>query len=219
MSITSTKGLKIWLSKSGVTTTDLIPTSISATDPTEITVADTTDLADGNIVEVNGTDYPELDGKLFIISNLTGTTFELLGADTTNTAGGVIGDDAKVAVYQTGDMQNICLSSIDISPGSTNTIDISTFCAPGASLPGNPTPGTITLNGYVDIEATGYKELIKAAEDGDAHMLKIDIPNQGYIVGKMVIGSISWGIPIEGSVTYAANASMSVPMKHVFEQS
>jgi len=216
MSITSTKGLKIWLSKTGVTTTDIIPTAISIAATAVITCADTRGLADGNIVEVTGTDYPEIDGKLFVIQALDGTTFELVGSDTTDSAGGAIGVDAKVAGYTTGDLQNICLSSIDISPGSTNTIDISTFCAPGASLPGNPTPGTITLNGYVDIDATGYKELIKASEDGAAHMLKIDIPNQGYIVGKMVIGSISWGIPIEGSTTYAASASMSLPMTHVF---
>lgn len=219
MSITSVKGLKVWIEKAGITTTDVVPTAISKANPTEITVASTAGLSDGDMVLVTGTDYPELDDKTFVISGIAaggGTKFTLLGADTSATAGTTIGGSAKIAAYIPADMQNICLSSIDISPGTPNTIDISTFCNPGASLPGNPTPGTVTLNGFVDIGSAGYKELLLAEADGKARLIKLDIPNQGYLIGKLSIGSVSWGVPIEGSSTFAANATMSVPMRHVF---
>lgn len=222
MSVTSTKGLKIWMEKAGVTPKSVVPTAISKAKPTVIT-ADTAGLADTEICEVTGTDYPEIDDKIFVLDGITtgggagtATGFNLVGSDTTGSAGTTIGTGAAVKVFSVGDMVNVCLSSIDISQGTPNSIDISTWCSPGASLPGNPTAGTITLNGYTDIAHEGYQELLYAEADGKPRMIMFQIPSQGYLVGKITIGSIAWTIPIEGSTSYAASATMSVPMKHVF---
>ena len=214
--IASTKGLKIWMENVGVTTTDTVPTAITKAKPAEVTVVSTTGMADGQVVTLSGTDYPELDGLIFIVDKLTSTSFELIGSDTSKTAAAALGATPKAMAYTTADMTILCLSGIDISPGSPNTIDISTFCKPGASLPGNATPGSMTFNGFTDINANGYKELLAAEADGKARMLKIDVPNNGYLVGKVNVGSVSWGVPLEGSTTYSFTATMSTPMKHVF---
>lgn len=214
--ITSTKGLTIHMEKESTTTLDLVPKGITKAKPSEVTVDDTTGMVDGQLVTFSGTNYPELDGKIFVVDKLTSTTFELLGSDLTASTGTTIGGAAKAMAYNAADVVTLCLSSIDISPGSPNTIDISTFCTPGASLPGNPTPGTMTFNGFTDIASKGYAELLAAEADGKARLLKIDVPNNGYLIGKVTVGSVSWGVPLEGSTTYSFAATMSTPMRHVF---
>lgn len=217
--ITSTKGLKIWMEIDESKPTEITPTVVTETKPVTVTVSagDMAKIVDGEAITFSGTTYPELDGKLYVISNLTATTFDLLGSDMRTTSGVALDKvNAKAMAYSVTDLETLCLSSIDISAGSSNTIDISTFCTPGASLPGNPTAGTMTFNGFTDIASKGYAQLLQAEADGKARVLKIDVPNNGYLIGRVTVGSVAWGVPLEGSTTYSFAATMSTPMIHVF---
>lgn len=213
MSVSSTKGLNIWMTKKGVTPTSLTPTAISKAKPAEVTVANT--LTDGQLVYVSGTGFPEIDGKTWVVSGATSTKFSLQGSDTTGSAG-TLGTTPKVDAYATSDVVKLCLAGIDIAPGSSNTISIGTFCDPAASLPGNPTPGSVTLSGYVDTASTGYAELLEAESDGTARHIKIDIPSNGFLLADIVIGSVSFDVPLEGAVGYSFSASLSSSMRHVW---
>jgi len=79
---------------------DIAITGITAADPAVVTVADTTGLVEGETVTISGitgtagTDGTNgLNGNSYVIASLTGTTFELVGSDTsslTYTSGGVV---------------------------------------------------------------------------------------------------------------------------------
>lgn len=215
MSIVSTKGLIVKMTAASHTNLSLTPTAISTADPPVITVADTTGATDGDLVQFSNTGFPELDAKMAVVGSLTGTTFTAVGIDTSSSTGS-LGASPSAEVWKKSEMVSLCLSEIAIDAPEPATIDISTFCNPGASLPGNPTPGSVTLNGFVDITETGYQELLAAETDSAARALSIAIPNNGELVGVIIIGSVSFDLPIEGASGFSAASSMSVALKHRF---
>ncbi len=116
MAVTSTKGLKVWLEKAGVTPTSVVPTAISKAKPAEIT-GPTAGLADTEICEVTGTDYPEIDNKLFVLDGITtgggagvATSFTLLGSNTTASAATTIGGTPAIKVYAQANIYHIACS-------------------------------------------------------------------------------------------------------------
>jgi hypothetical protein len=217
MAVQSTKGLRIYISKGTATAHPFTPTAISKAKPAVVTVAAVTGIAAGDVVTFANTGFPELDNRAFVVGTVDGTanTFIVVGSDTTASTA-TLGATPSATVYEATDMQSLCLSSIEISAGSPNTIDISTFCNPGASLPGNPTPGTLTFSGYTDTTDLGYQELLLAEADGKERMLKIEIPGNGYLVAPVIIGSVGWTVPLEGAVAYNFSATMVKPLVHRF---
>ena len=243
MGVQSTKGLTIWLEKggvdvptaskpeigeSGVTRTNLSPSAATNTVNAEFTFDGTAKQADGSsaitvspgdLVYVNKSGYPTEDGKIYIVNTVTGqgtasAKFSLIDFVATN--GQLNTTDGEFFWIGKEHMVKLCLSTINITNGTPNTISVGTFCVPDASLPGNPTAGSITFGGYTDIADPGYIELLKAEDDGKQRYLKIDVPGQGHMLGSTQIGSVSWELPLEGSSSYTFNAAMSSPLKHVF---
>lgn len=215
MAIVSTKGLVIKMTKDTHTNISLTPTAVSSAAPAVITVADTTGMTNGDLVQFANTGFSELDLRVFVVGSLTATTFTAVGSDTSGTTGSLAASP-EATVWKKSDMVNLCLSEIAIDAAEPATIDISTFCNPGASLPGNPTPGSVTLTGFVDIADTGYSELLAAETDGEARAMDIEIPNNGNLVGLIVIGSLTFDLPIEGAAGFSGSASMSIALKHRF---
>lgn len=229
MAVTSTKGLKIWLEKGGTSRTDITPTAIATGKNPEVTFDNTGGkVSVGDLVFIKGTAFVPADGYTFnntmfvlgapsgadTIAATASATASLLGA---NIASGTLGSGSPLMQHvESSNLVSLCLSTMDISSGSPNTIDISTFCQPGASLPGNPTPGSFTFAGYTDITDAGYLELLDAERDGKSRALKIDIPNQGYLVADTIIGSVAWNLPLEGSSDYSFQASQGTPLRHLF---
>lgn len=215
MSIVSTKGLKVWMSKAGVTPTQVVPTTVTPGKPTVIDVAATTGMAIGDIVKFSGTGYLELDGKTSVVTAVTTTTFSV-PIDSTGSTGTLAGTP-KADFHPMTDMCNLCLSAIDVAAGTSNPISVGTFCNPEASIPGNPTAGTVGFDGYVDVSDPCYAEMIKASEDGLPRDLKIDIPGgNGYLVTTVTVGSVSYTVPLEGAVGFSFSNTMGSSMKHVF---
>lgn len=204
MTAYSTNGVKIQLITGEATPINLSPTAISLAKPAVVTVADTSALLAGMTVKAGNVGYEELNNRLFVIGEvLDGTTFTLYGTDLTNTSGALSASPTMMA-YDTGDEVTLCLTGIDIGASSVSTIDTSTFCERGTSIPGTETLGSLTLDGFADKNSAGLAELVKANEDGAARMLKIVLPqDQGYLVGEVILSGLSFGIPLEGAITYS----------------
>ncbi|MFS1865166.1 hypothetical protein [Vibrio breoganii] len=219
MAVTSTKGLAIYLEKGTAVAEELSPASITAgKDPVITFDATGKTVAIGDTITVGKSGIAALDGKTWVItaydaSTATAAEATLGGADATT--GTLDTANAEFGHLKATDFVKLCLSGVDISAGSSSTIDVSTFCGP-AALPGNPTAGTFTFSGYTDISDSGYIELLAAEADGQQRVIKIDVPNQGYMVADTIIGSVVWDLPLEGSSGYSFNASQSSAMRHLF---
>lgn len=217
MPVVSTKGLKIWLQKADVTATPLEPTAISEADPPVITVADTAGIAVGDVAAFGQVGFAELNGKTLVIDAvIDATTFSVAGADTSDSTG-TLAATPTINVYTADDMCLLCLSAIDVPDAVANPISVATFCNPAASVPGNPTPGTITFTGYVDVADPCYPEMLAAVDDGLPRVIKIDLPGgNGYFITTVIVGSVSYAIPLEGAVAFTFSGTQSVKLEHIF---
>ena len=205
---------EFYLQKDGVTATSLTPTGITSAAPAEITVADTTGLTDGDVVVFKNTGFSGLDGRSFIITNITATTFDVVGSDTS--AGGTLGASPEANVYARSGMVRLCLNSFEPQPGTPEEVDISTFCRPTATLPGVVSAGSATFGGFTDKDDAGYQELLKAEEDGNERVLLI-VPNQnGYWIAPIVVGSVSWTYPLRSASEFSFSATFSDKLRHLF---
>lgn len=221
MPVKSVKGLTIRLMSGDATPvekTGATLVSISKADPAVVEVDDVSGISAGDPVYIEGTGLDSIDGQWFTVGNVVtaAKTFELVGSDTTADTG-TFSANGKVSLYtKTGMMEKLCLSDVDMSAGSPSEIDIGTFCNPGATLPGNAPAGTATFSGYTDITDDGYKELLVAEADRKERLLYIEIPGNGVLVAPVVIGSVSWTVPREGSTAYSFSATMTKRMEHRF---
>lgn len=216
MAIVSTKGLNVWLQKGAATPTELTVTAVSKAKPAVLTTTNT--LAKGDVVSIpqSSTGFSELDGKVFVIGAATGTSLDLLGADTTASTGTFVAGTNKPKVYKAADFVKICASALNIDAASSSDISIGTFCDPSAVLPGNTTPGNIGIDGFIDILSEGYKELYLATDDNKARILKIDLPSNGYLLAVVTASSISFSPPLEGAATYSVSTSQTLAIRHLF---
>lgn len=215
MSATNSKGLKICVSKDGVTPTTLTPTAISRAAPAEVTVTNT--LSAGDVVVMKDTGFPELDGKTFVVSAPSGTKFDLLGSDTSASTGS-LGGSPKADAYADANMICLCLASLSINADQPGTIDVSTFCDPTASIPsGVQTAGTFDFSGYVDVNSSDYPELLKLVESGAASQMRVFLPgNNGYIVAPVKFSSMTYDLPIDGAIGYNGSGVFSSKPVHRF---
>jgi hypothetical protein len=216
MAAVSTKGTTISISNGSIAKTVLnvtgITASTSAGAATTITAANTL-TAGAVVVFPSTTGYPALNNKTFVVASATGTSFTV-NADTFNQAGPMTAN-LTVDAYPSSSLINLCLSSFDISAGSSNDIDVSTYCATGTIL-GKTTPGSITLNGYVDDTDVGFAELIKAGEDNNPRVIDIKLPGTlGHLVGLVSFSEMSFAVPLEGAVGFSITASQNKSIKYV----
>lgn len=217
MTAINTKNTRIRLVTAGGTPVVLVPTAISSAAPAEVTVADTTGITEGDVVELNTVGFDELNDALFVVTNVTATTFELLGSDTSATTG-TLAASPTATVYPAGDEVPLCLASIDIAAPSVNQIDVGTFCDPEANLPGRTTLGTITMTGFAEKTDTGLAELIVADEDGADRIFKVIMSqDQGYLIGKIAFSGLAIQIPLEGAYGYTITGTQTSKIKWVHD--
>ena len=169
-----------------------------------------------------GSGFDELDAKSWVVDNISGSTFELIGADLSATSGSLDAGNVDCDLYKVTDMARLCIDGINISPGTANTIDISTFCG-AASLPGNPTPGSVALTGYSDIDDVGYHSMLDAASDAAARYI-VCIPvtavgaNKEYYLLQATFSGKTEEFPVEGAVKYTFNGALGFETKHLFNR-
>lgn len=221
--VINTKGVEVYLQVSTNSATELAIISITKAAPAVIEVASVAGLAKGDVVGFKNTTFSELDGKTYAIGTIDAVenTFTVLGSDTTNSEGIVPSVGAKALVVEAADMVKLCLSSMEIGADSVNNIDVSTYCDTSAQIPGKATPGNITLSGYAYAGDTGLAEVIKAADDQQNRAFQIVLPgeNNGYIVGQVSLAGLSYGVPIEGAVTWTVSGTQASKIRWVYDAS
>jgi hypothetical protein len=173
----------------------------------------------GDVVKMGRVGYPEIDNKVYVIGTIddTANTFEVLGSDTTGSTG-ALEPSPTVSVVKVADFAKLCLSNIAPNAATPGTFSVGTFCDPTASLPNPVTEaGTITLDGYVDVQDPGYAELLKAEEDGGERYLEVVLPRDlGYIVVPITISSVTWTLPLEGAIGFSAAGAMGSKPRHLY---
>lgn len=216
MSAKSSKGVIIALSgpvdTSGSYTSATI-TAISDTAPTLITTINTA--KPGDLVSISGTTSPLLDGKTFVAGpNTSGTEIELIGADTTGaTPPTTFTGTAKVF----SEFTNLCLNALAINAETPGTVSVGTYCDPTASIPSVVVQaGTLTFGGYVDIAADDYSALLDANDDGLTRLIRIELPNNGYIVAPIIVSQITWDLPLDGAIAFTGTATLGSKPVHRF---
>lgn len=219
----SSKGVAMYLSKGGAVPATVVPTAISAANPTEVTApAPTTPaqpFAVGQVVYFRDSGFPELDEKYFTIGALVaGTGFTLLGSDTTGSTG-ALGPAPEMDVYDNADLIKMCLNNFAFNLETPGTIPAGTYCNPTATLPATATGvGTTTLGGWIDKDDPAYRELLKAEEDGLVRVFLIALPQaQGEIVASLIVTGITWDIPMEGGMAFTATGNLQKKPRHLFD--
>jgi len=212
----STKGLKMWIG--GPTApTDLTPTAIDKAKPAKVTVGNTA--ADGDMVYMSATGFPELDGKWFPVGNPTATEFDLVGSNTTGSSG-VLGAAPIAQLHAQGDAFDLsCISkTIAFNSDAPAAIAAGTYCDPALAItsPIIP-PTTIELGGNINIADPAYSELLAAQADGASRPFDIELPfGQGDIVYPGVVSLVTWDLPVDGVQAFTCTITCGTAPAHRF---
>lgn len=211
MAASSSRGVKICITKSGATGTAITGT-ISKAKPAVVTATNT--LADGDVVYISGGNG-SIANRMWVVDNASGTSFELLGSDTSsdsNTSGGTI------TGYTATDMICLCWSEMGISVDTPSTVSVATYCNPDATLPSAiSSAGQITFGGYVDASSAEYAEMILASEDNVQRYMRIALPgSNGYLVAPITFSALTYSFPLDGAVQYNGSGVLGTKFKHLF---
>ena len=221
----STKGQAAYVLKGSATAASLTPTAITKAAPAVVTVASTTGMTAGDIIVIPATGvtgqtgFSELDGKTWVVGTVaSGTTFTLLGSDTTASTG-TLAVSPSIAHYANATkMVLACFSDIKLNPETPAQIPVATFCDPTATLTSQVVgAGTADISGYIDISDAGYKELDLAKNDGIARKMIVKLgSSQGYIVLEGVVASLTPAMPIDGGYGYSGVINLSTKYRHLY---
>jgi len=215
MSATPSTGLETFLTKASIAPTVVVPTAISKAKPASVTVASITGLTAGDVVKMMDTGFKELDGKYFIIGAPAASAFTLVGSDTAASTGTLL-STPKANVNKKTDMVKMCLATVDPAAEAPGTTAVGTFCDPSASIPAITQAGTLTMTGYVELQAY-YEELNLAVDDGKERILNVILPQgMGNIIAPAIISTIGWTLPLDGGIGFTASGAMTSKPKHRF---
>lgn len=221
MTAISTKGIIIELLNGSASGTALDISAISSANPPVVDL--TTPLgAAPNVGDVvmfgSDTGFEELNGKAFLIASdiaPTASQFALAGINLSNSSG-AISVSMSATLYEMADFLSLCLSQLDIGESTTQSISTATFCDTSTSVSGNPQLGNITIGGFVDPNDSGYNEVLAAEDDGLNRVFRVKFPQSyGYLVGVVTVGSVSWGVPLEGGIAWNATLNQSTKLRFV----
>lgn len=213
------EGTTFYLEIADGTGLTLTPTDITKSKPATVTVDDTTGVAEGQVVLMTGTNISGLDNNYFVATNITGTSFDLGGSDTTD-ASGTLGTSpvANVAVEgESGNFTVFCLNAFSRTAGTADTVSVGTFCDPSATIPGTADAGTATFSGYMDPDEDAYIELLKATDDKQPRIIYIRLPqDKGIIVLKGAINSFSEDITLGQAISWSSGIALSTNPKYIW---
>lgn len=173
----------------------------------------------GSVALVQESGFPELDGKYFSVANATGTTFDLVGSDTSKSATEAMQSGAKIYIWDGGIMVSLCLSAFAFNAETPGTVSVGTYCDPTASLPAAAvSAGTATFTGYIDINDPAYPAILQAVDDAKRRVFSIVLPqDQGEIIAPVTFSGITWDIPMgDGGMAFTATAALGSRPVHRF---
>lgn len=175
-------------------------------------------MAAGDVIEIKNSGIAKLDGTWVIAATPapSATSVTLLGSDTTGITGAALPAGAVVTHFAKADLTGLCLAAFDISVEQPGQLDVSTFCGT-ASLPVPATSaGTISISGFVDSTDSGYLAILAANDDNKSHVLRITLPNNGYIVAEGQLSGLSWQVSLNDAQRWSAQITLSKKPVHVF---
>lgn len=150
----------------------------------QVAAGDIGDFVEGDFVTISGTNSA-LDSTTFQIGTVEAEEFALVGSDLSGLSASVAGGTATP--IPEGDWLRFCLRQYTLEQEAADAIDVSTFCG-AESLAGTPTPGTITVEGFMDGDVEALTEWRKGIKDGIPRAFMIDPPDRsGYGVITMTI--------------------------------
>ena len=214
----SSKGVEIYMAKSGATPLELTPTAITSAKPAVVSLASTTGITEGDAVKVSGTDFKELDGQWFTVGTIvTDTSVVLVGSDTSASTAS-LGSTPVLTVYATDDVVKLCLASLAITSDAPATVSTATFCDPTASIPSAiQNAGSIAITGWIDPTCEDYREILLAEGDGAKRVFYIALPNDmGTIMCEGTMSSLTFDVPIDGALGFSASLVLSSKPVHLF---
>lgn len=204
-------GIKAYIERlppSGGPATPIGATAISKAAPAVVTVAtgDAASLLAGDYIKVIDSGWPELDGKSFSVGTITADSFPLLGSDTTD-ASGTISPATTLTAIQDADLLLFCLTQVQRSVEAADAIDVSTFCGP-ESLAGTPTPGTLSVEGFVNYDEDAYLEWIQAMKDGQQRTFVLELPTSvgGVVIYDIVVSGFEETFQLDDACAFTGEA-------------
>lgn len=179
-------------------------------------------VANGDIVAFDHTGVGELDNAAYVVAAKNGATFQLEGADLSDAPAVVTSGTMLVYKIVTTDgtgaalLEN-CVNSFDYTQDQGTTIDVSTTCG-AASLAGEPGTGTVSMAGYIDPDSLGFKEVQKAATDGQPRLIVLVLPgDKGYIIfPEVTVNAFSFSVALNSAVAFTAGAVVNQPPVYAY---
>jgi hypothetical protein len=174
----SSKGLKVYISTGGTgAPAPVTITNVTNAKPAIVTVgsADIDSFAQGDLVLVNGTGIPALDGGYFPVGTIDDVafTFPLVGSDGTGATGP--STTGTVTNYE-ANMLEFCVATMEYALTPGQAINVGTTCDPSATLAGEPQAGTLSITGFTDLLSPGYLEFMDALKDGQPRVIEVAYP-------------------------------------------
>jgi len=220
MAARSSKGVQICMtSPTSLATSyqEIAITGITAGKVTKLGGAAFPTFKAGDTITIVDTGWAALDGKTFVLGGTpSATSLDLVGVDTTGVTT-LVNPTAKAHVYDDTKFTCLCLNTITINSDTPGTISVGTYCDPTATLPSpSVQAGTISFGGYVDTGAKDYPALLDAEVDGLERLIRITLPNNGYIIMPVTIASLTWDLPIDGAVGFSGTGTLGSKPRHLF---
>lgn len=219
MTAYSTANSKPAMTRKAAAPVVIVPTAITKAAPAEVTGAALT-IKDGDLVVATKTGFPELDGKAWIAANVAaGISFELLGSDTTNSAG-ALAAAPELAGYDTAaDLVSLgCLGDLAMAREAPTAVDAGTYADPAQTITSQVVKaGTLTFKGPLNAQDEGYDELYMAWQDANARQLVIKLHDgNGYVVAPITVGMVQWDIPLNGAEGFSGTMVMGNEPRHLY---
>jgi hypothetical protein len=173
----------------------VVITTLTNTNPIVVTpAAMPVGLANGDVVVIEGTGEPLLDGYAFRVLNLGAADFELDDFDGTRlTAAVATGTVTAYTKSGDGALLEACMATITVTGVPPDSIALDDMCD-STTVQGSPKPPTFTFNGFINKESAGLSNLFQASlEDPKQNRwLLIDYTEDGgYIFGPVQIGEMT----------------------------
>ena len=205
----STRGLKIYLQDVTATLTADTITNVTNAKPAVVTPTTIASFHDGDIVKIDGTGFPSLDGKYFVVANVGGTTFELQCSDASGEAAAATKGNATpmTATGATPALVGFCLDAFSRDGPAGDTISVATFCDETAQVSGSTSAGTLSWGGPIDFCDKGFQQMQQAMTDGKERLVIVEFPQS---IGKMIIpveiNSYSEAFNLNSAATWTGGA-------------
>ena len=162
----------------------------------------------GGYMEINGTGWPSLDGKLHVITAVGASTVTL-GTDSSAETAALPATLTDIKVTYSATWTHVCLSEFTPNPATPTEIDATTMCdTERVNLPGLPGAGTASFTGMFDLDDAGMLALRDAQVDAKDRWLVAKTRGGQLAMFFGVVSSFTMGalgveqaVPFTGTMT------------------